>query len=112
MMKLIRKKDYYFCLMVLLGMVIYYLFPPFFRDETVLTMGLLFFINPIYNIVASMLYTVKFGMQLYVPISLALLFLPSAFFFYGLSYLYYVIFYFAASLCGCCIGYPIWKRYQ
>lgn len=105
-----KNKRNYYSLIMLLGIVIYYIFPVYF-NTTVLTMGLVFFINPIYNIVACMLYTVKFGMQMYLPISLAVLFLPSALLFYGLPFFYYSICYGAAAFVGCCAGYPIYKRY-
>jgi hypothetical protein len=108
--KIDQKKVYYYSLVMLLGAVIYFLFPLVFHS-TVLTMGLLVFINPIYNIVSSMLYTVKFGIHAYLPISLGLLCLPSMVLFYGLEFLYYGLFYTASSLIGCCFGYPIYKRY-
>lgn len=105
-----RKEVQYFTLIMLLGLVIYYIFP-FIFNSSVMTMGLLFFINPIYNIVSCMLYTVKFGMHISLPICLAVLFIPAVFFFYGYLLLYYCVFYCTAAFAGCFIGYPIYKRY-
>lgn len=105
-----QNKWTYYGLIMGLGVIIYFVFPPIF-NSAVLTMGLLLFINPIYNIVSCMLYTVKFGIQVYLPISLALLFLLSMILFYGTPFMYYCIFYAAAAFVGCGMGYPIYKRY-
>lgn len=106
-----KNKWYYFTLVLVLSVVLYYGFPPIF-DSSILRMGLLFILNPLYSIVSCMLYTAKFGMQSSLPLSLGMLFLPSALLFYGRVFCYYSVFYGAAALAGCCIGYPIYKRYQ
>ena len=105
-----RKRWMYYSLIIGLGFIIYFVFPPIF-NSAVFTMGLLLFINSIYNIVSCMLYTVKFGMQVYLPVTLGILFLLSALLYYGLPYMYYCIFYTAAAFVGCGMGYPIHKRY-
>lgn len=110
-MKFDQKKVTYFMVLMLLGAVIFYGFPPFFQGSGVLAMGLLFFVNPIYCIISNMLYTVKFGLVSFLPVCLAVLALPALFAYFGFAYYYYGIFYAAASFVGCCIGYPIYKRY-
>lgn len=106
-----RKMTCYYFVVLFLGAIIYYIFPIFFNSN-VLTMGLLFFINPIYNIVSCLLFTVKFGLHVDLSINLAILFIPSVFFFYGVPFLYYCVCYGLAAIVGCCAGYPIYKRYQ
>ena len=102
---------YSLLLVAALAGFIYYIFPPIFMGSVVLNMAMLFFVNPIYSIISSMLYTVKFGMQVTLPFILSLLALPSLMLYFGPEYYYYCLFYAAASLVGCCIGFPIYKRY-
>ena len=111
-MKFDRKKTLCFVLLMSLGAVLFYGFPPIFTGSGVLRMGLLFFVNPIYCIISNMLYTVRFGLVSFLPICLAALAMPALFLFFGFDYYYYGIFYAAASFVGCCIGFPIYKRYQ
>ncbi len=99
-----RKRWMYYSLIIGLGFIIYFVFPPIF-NSAVLTMGLLLFINPIYNIVSCMLYTVKFGMQVYLPVTLGILFLLSALLYYGLPY--YVLLYFLHGCCLCGLRYGV-----
>ena len=106
-----KRETYYFSLVLALGAVLFLVFP-FFFNSTVLTMGQLFIINPIYSIVACLLFTVKFGLRPYLPISLAILFIPAALLYYSWPELLYCFFYGAAALVGCTLGYPIHKRYQ
>ena len=110
-MKFDRKQVIYFVVLMVLGAGIFFGFPPIFTGSGVLRMGLLFFVNPIYCIISNMMYTVKFGLVSFLPICLAALALPALFPFFGLDYYYYSIFYAAASFVGCCIGFPIHKRY-
>ena len=106
-----KKETYYFSLVLALGAVLFLAFP-FFFNSTVLTMGQLFIINPIYSIVSCLLFTVKFGLRPYLPMSLAALFVPAALLYYTWPELLYCFFYGAVALVGCTAGYPIYKRYR
>ena len=106
-----KKETYYFSLILAVGAVLFLAFPYFF-NSTVLTMGQLFIVNPIYSIVACLLFTVKFGLKIYLPVCLAVLFIPAALLYYSYPELLYCFFYGAAALIGCTLGYPIFKRYQ
>lgn len=110
-MKIDKKTFPYTILVLALGAFVFYIIPLIFKGSSVLNMGLLFFVNSIYCIISNMLYTVKFGMQVTLPITLALLSLPSLLFLFGAEYYYYALFYAAAALVGCCIGFQIYKRY-
>lgn len=106
-----RRRDKFVLLILSLGVVIFYLFPLLFTFG-VLTMALLVFINPIYSFIFSLLYTIRFGLRLWFPASIGVLFIPSIFIFYDASMLIYALAYAGIAFLGSCLGYPIYKRYE
>ena len=96
---------------LLLGAVIFYLFPLIFTFK-ILSIALLWCINPIYSFVFCMLYTVQFGLRLLLPVCVGALFVPAVFLFYDADYLLWCVVYLAIAFLGCCIGTPIHKRYS
>lgn len=98
-------------LILALGAVIFYLFPLVFTFR-ILTIALLWCINPIYSFVFSMLYTVQFGLRLLLPVCIGALFLPAVFLFYDPDLTIVCVIYTAISFFGCCVGCPIYRRYH
>ncbi|MCI9576309.1 MAG: hypothetical protein HFJ84_06550 [Clostridiales bacterium] len=100
----------YGILILFLGAVIFYVFPLIFTFK-ILTAALLLFINPIYSFIFCTLHTIRFGLRMYLPISIGILFLPAVFLFYEPQFLSYCAIYAAIAFVGSGIGYPIHKRY-
>lgn len=106
-----RRRHKFAILILCLGVVVYYVFPLVF-DFRILSMALLVFMNPIYCFIFSLLYTIRFGIRLWFPPAVGLLFLPAALIFYQPLYLLYSVAYACIAFIGCFLGYPIFKRYE
>lgn len=106
-----RRRHKFAILIFCLGAIIYYVFPLFFNFR-ILSSALLLFLNPIYSFIFSLLYTIRFGMRAWFPLAVGVLFIPAALLFYGPLYLAYAAGYACIALVGCCLGYPIFKRYE
>lgn len=106
-----RRRHKFAILILCLGAVVFYVFPLIF-DFRILNMALLLFLNPIYCFIFSLLYTIRFGMRFWFPAAMGVLFVPAALIFYGPLYLLYAAGYACIAFIGCCLGYPIFKRYE
>jgi len=107
----VRRRHKFAILILCLGAIIYYLFP-FFFSFGILPMALLLLINPIYCFIFSLLYAIRFGLRIWFPLVMGALFLPASVLFYSPVYLLYAAGYACVALLGCCLGYPVYKRYE
>ncbi len=88
---------------VLMCVVSFYFFP-LFGDSTGSFMAILLFIIPLVTLITSLLYGLKIGMDLYFPLLIGVLFVPTIFIYYNSTAWVYTIGYAIISLIGVFIG--------
>ena len=91
---------------LVLCLIAFYLFPILGRDTGSFILILLI-ATPIICFFASLLYSLRQGFQILLPIAVGVLFLPSIFLFYNSSAWVYPIIYSFLSLVGSAVGFLI-----
>lgn len=104
-------KQAHFVLIIIMGGLVFYGLPLIFHT-TVLTMGLMYIINPIYSFVAGMIYSTKYGMIPYLPLALGVLFIPASLLFFQPWAVVLGGFYCAISFAGSIVGHTVFKKYH
>ena len=104
-------KQAHFVVIIVIGALVFYGLPLFFHT-TVLDMGILYIINPIYSFVAGMIYSTKYGMIPYLPVGLGVLSVPACLLFFQPWSVVLCGFYCAIAFAGCIVGHTVYKKYH
>ena len=101
----------YFVIIVVFAALSYYILPLIFETR-ILRIFLMIIFFPVYQVVTGLVYSAKFGFRLPLPIISGLLFIPSAFLFFGYKMALFSLVYMALSFIGCGIGYTVYHQYH